>query len=72
MSYFAVDCFHFRTKGHRIAAAALWNNMVSALDSEIGRQRVSQNSPRNSHINLYTHRWSQLATRKIPGNLIQH
>jgi hypothetical protein len=30
MSYFAVDCFHFRTKGHRIAAAALWNNMVSS------------------------------------------
>ena len=30
MSYFAIDCFHFRTKGHRVAAAALWNNMVSS------------------------------------------
>jgi hypothetical protein len=28
MSYFAIDCFHFRTKGHCVSAAALWNNMV--------------------------------------------
>ena len=78
MSYFAVDCFHFRTKGHRVAAAALWNNMVSVCslldsDHEIGKQTDSQNYPHNSHnvINLYTHRWSQLAARKIPGILIQ-
>ena len=29
MSFFAPDCFHMSTKGHRGIAAALWNNMVT-------------------------------------------
>lgn len=29
LSYFAPDCFHLSAKGHRAAADALWNNMVS-------------------------------------------
>ena len=29
MSFFALDCFHMNTLGHRAFAIALWNNMVS-------------------------------------------
>eukprot|EP00731_Ephydatia_muelleri_P038256 Em0695g2a len=30
-SYFAPDCFHFSTKGHKEMAVGLWNNMVQPL-----------------------------------------
>ena len=30
-SYFAPDCFHFRTKAHEAAAIALWNNMLEPV-----------------------------------------
>ncbi|KAL5463323.1 hypothetical protein EMCRGX_G032215 [Ephydatia muelleri] len=29
-SYFAPDCFHFSTKGHKEMAVGLWNNMMEA------------------------------------------
>jgi phospholipase B1 len=29
MSFFAPDCFHMSTRGHRAIAAALWNNMIT-------------------------------------------
>ena len=31
-SYFAPDCFHFSTKGHKEVAVALWNNMVCVCE----------------------------------------
>ena len=31
MSFFALDCFHMNTYGHRAFAVALWNNMVRVI-----------------------------------------
>ena len=35
-SYFAPDCFHFSTKGHKEMAVALWNNMVGGAKHMMG------------------------------------
>lgn len=57
MSYFAVDCFHFRTKGHRVAAAALWNNMVSVglRVSESVREIARQINALSQSVIMYSH-----------------